>query len=99
MKLVLDVAADTKAKIKAHAGRLITQHYPEWKQRNMLARAIELQHIRGLRALTTEEEIEEQNLLIHWGNIAELRNHSDALEAQVDAGQTVNYDSGWPEIL
>ncbi len=84
------------AGIKAKAGSLILAIAPEWKQRNILARTVELRDIQDSRALTAEEYAEKDAAQAVWDSIKAIRAHSDTLEADVEAGKTVNISSGWP---
>ena len=80
-------AAKIKA-IKREASRLITQVAPPWKQRNLLARGLELQH-KNPASWTAEERAESDAIKDIWARITTIRRQSDNLEAQVAAATSV----------
>lgn len=68
--------------IKQEASRRILEVYPDWRQANMTARAVELQDIwRINQAWTTEEQQEADNLKLSWAWIKNIREKSNILEA------------------
>lgn len=67
--------------IKAAARQVILARYPEWRQANMTARAVELLDIRSSRAWTSEEDAGAQALRAAWGWIKTVRGESDRAEA------------------
>lgn len=76
--------------IKADACNVITDRYPEWKQRNMIARMVEL----NTKATpTVDEEAESAALQAVWDWVKSVRAESDRLEADVNL--TAN-DANWP---
>jgi hypothetical protein len=76
--------------IKAAACKVITDRYPEWKQRNMIARMVEL----NTKATpTVDEEAESAALQAVWDWVKSVRAESDRLEADVNL--TAN-DANWP---
>lgn len=101
------VRAARIAEIKAKASDLILSAYPSWKQVNMIARQGELLRIEnGLmrnesgevleaRAMTQGETAELAYISAVWGWIKSVRSHSDALEAEVAACETVQATIAW----
>lgn len=85
------------AKVKAKARLTILSVFPEWRQANMTARAVELLSANDL------ESQEWNGLKIVWGWIKSVRVHSDNMEASIMACQTeeemsaVDIDVGWPQ--
>lgn len=74
------------AAIKRQAGRVIEAAYPSWKQRNLIARATELQNQRLDGAtLTPEEQAEADAIQAAWGWIKEVRLASDTAETSIMA--------------
>ncbi len=71
------------AQIKAEAGRRILAVLPEWEQRNLTARSVELLHI-GKAAWTTEEAAEAAAIDALWAGAKAIRSISDDLEASLD---------------
>ena len=96
MKRFNPVRQGLKQTIKRKAGELINAQYPEWKQRNILARTVELQELANTRVLTDAEQAEKNAAQSVWDSIKAIRTHSNTLEAAVDNGQTVDIESGWP---
>lgn len=84
--------------IKNIASKRILEIAPEWKQRNIMVRAVELVEINGGASL---EEIEELNAIrAIWARIRAVRSYSDSLEARVDSVEdklSVDIETGWPE--
>lgn len=81
------------AAIKAKAGEIITAVMPDWKQRNMLARSIELVNIANEREYTPAEQTELDELNAFWTWVKLVRAASNAAEAE---GKQV-YQVIWPE--
>ena len=96
MKRSQSVKPDIKSAIKAEAGKRILLVAPEWKQRNLIARAVELRDIMDDRWLTAADQGEKDAAAVVWGQIKAIRAHSDSLEADVDAGKAVDVGAGWP---
>lgn len=69
-------------KIKRIAEMAILNIAPEWKQRNMLARSVELADKKGSGPLTPDEIAEENAMRAVWAQIKEIRRKSDLAEAQ-----------------
>ncbi len=81
-------AAKIKA-IKREASRLITQVAPPWKQRNLLARGLELQH-KNPATWSESEQQESEAITSIWAQIKAIRTKSDELEAQVTAAAAID---------
>lgn len=64
--------------IKQKAGDAITAILPDWKQRNLLARAIELTD--PTLTLTTAQSTELQAIRDKWAEVRVIREASDAAE-------------------
>jgi hypothetical protein len=71
---------DQIRKVKAEAKRRIIAIAPEWKQSNMLARALTLLR-KGEANLTTAEALEVSGMDEVWTEIQRIRSVSDTLEA------------------
>jgi len=82
------------AAIKAEAGRIIENVLPDWRQRNALARMVELSNAQQSRAMTTEEQAEIDGINHIWGWIKLVRAASNAAEA--DGRQA--YQIVWPVL-
>ena len=74
-------AAELEAKrvtaIKMEAGRRIIEIMPEWKQRNLLARMVELLN---KETMTAEEQTEADAAQAAWDSIKAIRETSDTAE-------------------
>lgn len=84
-----DPAAGDPASVKAEAARRILARYPEWKQRNMTARGVDLLSRRLVAGAWTDAEAAEASALqVAWDWIKSVRATSDALEslAPIPAG-------------
>ena len=75
--------AAKKAAIKELARQKILARYPEWKQTNLLARAVEMVSQGDLKG------DEWGQMQAGWSWIKAVRSHSNLMEADVDACQTV----------
>jgi hypothetical protein len=73
-------AGPTVADVKDGAQSLIVAFCPEWKQRNLTARAAELA-MKGKENWTAEEQAEVATGQAVWDRIKAIRAASDALEA------------------
>ncbi len=74
--------------VKVTAGNLILSYCPQYKQANLMARAVELAlQFPGLRGDQFDEpyKTEWSAGQAIWDNIKAVRNHSNALEAEVTA--------------
>lgn len=78
------------SEITAEAGSRILARLPDYRQRNMLARLHEL-HDKRLdgAALTTAEQAEVTNFRAAWNRVKQVRQVSNAAEAQVSAATTI----------
>lgn len=82
--------------IKLEAGRRIVKKYPEHKQRNMLARMVELQNIRStVGSLSSSEQVEVDALLEAWAWVKSVRKASNDLEVSLPSDY--NNNLYWPE--
>ena len=85
-KSVEQVLPPIVSHIKARAGSLIEERYPDYKQRNMLAASVILQDTWRRNGVWTEEEQAQADALnAAWDWIKSVRTHSNALEAEVGA--------------
>lgn len=78
-----EATAASIAAIKTEAARRIIDRYPEWKQRNMIARGVELINI-GAANWTETEQAEADALDASWAWIKSVRLASNALESRED---------------
>lgn len=87
------------SEVKAEAAARILNLYPDWKQRNMTARGVELLAIRADRAWTPEEATESDDLKAAWAVVSAIRAASNAVEAAIpaDAAGIAAFDimAGW----
>ncbi|MFD3263324.1 hypothetical protein [Phenylobacterium ferrooxidans] len=74
------------AQVKAQAAGRILALYPEWKQRNLTARAVVLLRIAQDRAWTPQEAQESADLEAAWAAVDAIRTRSNEIEAQIPAG-------------
>ena len=89
-----EVEAARVGEIKQEAYSTIITQYPEWKQRNMTARTLELTRKETAGGtLTTEEAAEITAMESVWAWVTGVRAESDRLEA--DNSLTVT-DANWP---
>lgn len=79
--------------VKAEARRRIVAAFPEWKQANMTARAVELIRDGDL------EHADMVGLTVAWGWIKSVREASNALEAMSPIPLDYQDDSHWPSSL
>jgi len=86
--------AGSIARIREEAARRIAERYPDWKQRNMLARAFDLLRL-GERQWSDEQRAEIEANDAAWAAIRKIRAASDVLEQTLpdDPGE----DRHWPE--
>lgn len=74
------------AEAKAEAQKRIFAIYPQWKQANMTARAVELQDIwRDVGEWTAQEQAESTALKAAWDAVNAIRTASDLIEADLAA--------------
>jgi hypothetical protein len=81
--------------VKAEAQHRIYNILPEWKQRNLTARAAELA-IKGQANWTPEEQAEYDAGQLLWDQIKAIRAASDALELMNPIPDNYTDDSYWP---
>ena len=81
--------------VKAEAQNRIYNILPEWKQRNLTARAAELA-IKGQANWTPEEQAEYDAGQALWDQIKAIRAASDALELMNPIPDNYTDDSYWP---
>lgn len=92
-----DARAGDPASVKAEASRRILARYPDWQQRNMTARGIELLSQKLVAGDWTEAEASEAGALqTAWGWIRAVRAASDALGALEPIPADFADDSRWP---
>ena len=88
------------SQVKDIAQRRIFDVAPEWKQRNMLAQAIELGAVPDSNRTQSQKD-EALALKAMWAKINDIRRHSDYLEEQIKLGNYPNFrdpaSQGWPE--
>lgn len=80
------------AAIKRKAGEVINNVMPDWKQRNLMARSIELLNISASREYTPEEQAEVDFIQYFWAWVKVVRATSDAAENE---GKQA-YQITWP---
>lgn len=85
----------TIEEIKAEAERRILELFPEWKQRNMIARGVELVRI-GESNWNEQEQLEAANLQAAWDWIKAVRETSNELEVTLPIDYTD--DKWWPSF-
>jgi len=83
-----ELEAQRISQIKQKAGVAINELLPEWKQRNLLARAIEL--IDPAHTMTPVEQAELNKIRAAWASIKGIRASSNAAEASGAAASTFN---------
>lgn len=80
--------------IKSEAQRRINLIAPDWKQRNMIARSVELtEKIASGGTLTTAEQSERTTIENVWSQVKTIRTRSDQLEVSKPTDYT--NDSHW----
>ena len=83
--------------VEAEAQRRILARYPDWKQRNMTARGVELTFkVAQGEALAAGETDEIAALQAAWGWIKAVRAASDTLEALDPIPADFAEDARWP---
>lgn len=84
--IVLEAIRSRKiAEIKEAAYRRLVTEIPEWKQRNLTARGLELTDKRIGGALTADEQAEAAAMAAAWTWIKAVRAESDRIEAAIRA--------------
>lgn len=87
-------SADAALAIDDEAGRVILSRYPEWKQRNMIAKGVELAYKVATNSATADEMQQIGQLQAVWAWIEAVRARSDALQAAYAAGSSVSPSEG-----
>jgi len=92
-----EMDAERKAGVKAEAYRRITAYLPDWKQRNLTARAAEF----GIKlaqgyTLTATDEAEIASGQLAWDHVKAIRSASDVLEALAEPPKDFTDDKYWP---
>lgn len=85
---------DQIRKVKEEANRRIVQIAPEWRQRNMIARGVELTSI-GKDAWTQEQLDEYQSIEVVWTTIKMIRAKSDEIELMNLIPEDFREDKYW----
>lgn len=91
--VIEDIPA-TPDMVKQEAQRRILSTLPEWKQRNLTARAAELAMI-GSSNWTVEQQAEWEAGQGLWNQIKSIRNMSDTLEAMEPIPPDYQDDRHW----
>lgn len=80
-----DLIENKIKEIKDKAYRIIVYEHPEWKQRNMIARAVELNdkqmESNGLEPSEVDEKIQMKNI---WQWIKNIRSQSNQMENEIN---------------
>lgn len=90
----ISIPPTTIADVKAEAQRRIFGRYPQWKQANMTARAVELLQI-GQTNWSAEEQAEAAALNAAWAWIKAIRTKSDEIELLEPLPADITHDSWW----
>ena len=91
-------ADELKEQTKGIANNKIIAIASEWKQRNMIARSLELEREdRTNGPLSAAEQAELDAMTAIWDRIKAIRAHSDTLEADIDTDINTDINAGWPE--
>jgi len=85
------------AAVKAEARRRILARYPDWKQTNMVARSVELMHLKGTKEWTPAEQAEADALQAAWDWVKAVRSASDVIEVMTPIPADFRDDRHWPE--
>lgn len=93
-----DPIPPTPAMVKREAMRRILAIAPEWKQRNLTAQAVLLQH-KGVASWTGDETAAWAAGEALWARIAAIRAASDTIEAMAPIPADYADDSHWPEAM
>lgn len=87
---------EQKEAVKAEARRRILVTFPEWKQANMTARAVELQNLYRLNGSWSPQEQAEQDALQGaWDWIKAVRQFSNTIELMDPIPADFNDDEYW----
>lgn len=91
-------AAELKEQTKGIANVKIIGIASEWKQRNMIARSLELEREERINGpLAAPEQAEFDAMTAVWDRIKLIRAHSDTIEAAIDVDINTDINAGWPE--
>jgi len=82
------------SEVKIEAGRRIISIAPEWKQRNMIARSVELFSI-GKENWSNEEKEEVANIEKVWQLIKQIRLKSNEIETMNPIPEDYKDDKYW----
>lgn len=89
-----------KTEFKRKAHNVIVSRLPDWKQRNLTARMVELVD-KGKQNLTTTEQAEMDAARTEWAWVKDVRTESDRVETEVEAAETNEeveaVTPAWPE--
>ena len=84
-------------RVKAEARKRILAIYPEWKQQNLTARAVELVELKHDNTTwTSAEQTEADAIKVIWEWVKSVRTASDDLEAQNPVPADFFEDTYWP---
>jgi hypothetical protein len=79
--------ARRKMEIKGTTAQTILGSFPDWKQRNMTARAAELVDLKIAGPLSTGDQAELDDLLAKWNWVKSVRDASNTVELTVDTSE------------
>ena len=97
------IITEKTIKIKAIAGEKINSIFPEWKQRNIIARSTELTEKKADGIALTQPELDELIIIkALWSRVKAIRVASDAIEADLTASVdplsfNIETSINWPE--
>ncbi len=88
---------------KAEAGRRILEILPDWKQRNLTARAVEIVNAKYDQTATSADLVELSDIAEIFAQVKAIRSASDLIEGDIAAGLVTTTDqvkksSRWPSI-
>ena len=91
-----DISIIDPSLIKAEASRRILAKYPDWKQRNLTARGVELLNIKILNGKWSDDEAKEASVLQSiWDLIKQVRANSNKLEVMQPIPTDFTDDKWW----
>jgi hypothetical protein len=86
---ILCLKEEKKSQAKEEAYRRIIAILPEWKQRNYIAKSVELTEKKSAGITLTSEEISILDAMkAMWTTIQQIRSASDNIETEIDALST-----------
>lgn len=94
VRQVFSYPPPTVTDVKQEAQRRIYELYPQWKQANMIARAVELLQV-GQANWSPEEQAEAAALNAAWAWIKAVRAKSNEIELLNPLPEDVTHDSWW----